>query len=158
MELTQSLHRASQINPDGLAIVFGPVRRSWRQFHDAVARSAGMLRQLGVRADTKVAIVSMNSDHFVECLYAVPWAGGVLVPVNFRLQFEELAYVVEHSEAELVLFEEQFCGLVGELLKRIPRLRHAVVMDAEKSVLPGALSYSRAVADAAPLPDEAARR
>lgn len=154
MELTQSLHRASQINPDGLAIVFGPVRRSWRQFHDAVARSAGMLRQLGVRADTKVAIVSMNSDHFVECLYAVPWAGGVLVPVNFRLQFEELAYVVEHSEAELVLFEEQFCGLVGELLKRIPRLRHAVVMDAEKSVLPGALSYSRAVADAAPLPDE----
>ncbi|MCC7257383.1 MAG: long-chain-fatty-acid--CoA ligase [Gammaproteobacteria bacterium] len=154
MELTLSLHRANQINPDGPAIVFGQERRTWREFHAAVGRTAGMLRQLGVGRDTKVAIISMNSARFVECLYAVPWAGGVLVPVNFRLQLEEIAYIVDHADAEIVLYEEQFCDIVAELRRRIPRLRQAVVMDADRSKIAGALSYSSAVAAATALADE----
>ncbi|MCE7902388.1 MAG: long-chain-fatty-acid--CoA ligase [Gammaproteobacteria bacterium PRO9] len=153
MELTQSLHRARQINPEGLAIVCGPVRKSWREFHDSVVRTAGRLRGLGVGPDTRVAIISMNSDRFVECLYAVPWAGGVLVPINFRLQLEELAYIVDHAGAEVLLFEEQFCPLVAELVRRIPRLRHAVVMDADRSALPGAVAYESGSAGEVRLPD-----
>ncbi len=153
MELTQSLHRAVQVNPDGLAIVCGQVRQTWREFHASVARTAGMLRQCGVRQDTKVAIVSMNSNRFVECLYAVPWAGGVLVPVNFRLQIDELAYIVDHAEAEIVVFEEQFRDIVAELRARIPRLRHAIVMDADRSGVGGAVSYAAAAAAAEPIPD-----
>ncbi|MCC7329374.1 MAG: long-chain-fatty-acid--CoA ligase [Gammaproteobacteria bacterium] len=154
MELTQSVHRAIQVNPDGLAIIAGPVRRSWREFHAAVARAAGMLRQLGVGQDSKVAILSMNSERFVECLYAVPWAGGVLLPLNFRLQIAELAYIVDHAEADILLFEEQFRELAGELRARIPRLRHLVVMDGERSALAGVMAYTAAVAAAASLPDE----
>lgn len=154
MELTQSLHRAVQVNPDGLAIIAGETRRSWREFHALVARAAGMLRQLGVRQDSKVAILSMNSERFVACLYAVPWAGGVLVPLNFRLQLDEMAWIVGHAEAEVLLFEEQFSAMAAELRACVPRLRHAIVMDAASSALGGALPWDLGMAEALPLADE----
>jgi long-chain acyl-CoA synthetase len=154
MELTQSLHRAVQIKPDGVAIVCGAERRTWREFHSAVPRVAGMLRGLGVHRETKVAIISMNSARFVECLYAVPWAGGVLVPVNFRLQIDEIAYIVDHSEAEVVLFERQFADIVADLRRRIPRLRRAVVMDAPVAPPDGALDYAEAAARSPAIEDE----
>ena len=154
MELTQSLHRAVQINPEGLAIVYGERRRSWRQFGDAVARAAAMLRAAGVVAETKVAIVSANSERFVECLYAVPWVGGVLVPINFRLQIDEIAYIVEHADVEVVLFEEAFAPVVDELRRRSPRLRTCFVMDVAQSALDGAVDYGAAAANAPPCGDE----
>jgi len=153
MELTQSLHRAVQINPDGLAIVFGAARRSWREFGASVARTASMLRALGVGADTKVAVVSKNSERFVECLYAVPWAGGVLVPINFRLQIDEIAYIVDHADVELVLFEEEFASIVSELRQRMPRLRHAIVMDVPRSTIADAVCYASACDGAPPIDD-----
>lgn len=151
MRLTQSLERAVQINPDGLAVIYGEERRSWREFFDAVPRTARMLCNLGVTADSKVVIVSANSSRFVECLYAIPWAGGVMVPINFRLQQEEINYIIDHSDAEIVLFEEQFAGIVAAVRSAVPRLKHFVVMDADSSSIDGAIAYSSAVTGAEPL-------
>jgi acyl-CoA synthetase (AMP-forming)/AMP-acid ligase II len=82
--LTQSLHRAAQQTPDLPASIFGERVRTYAEQLDRVSRLAGALRSHGVANGAPVAILSLNSDRYLELLQAVPWADGVLVPVNTR--------------------------------------------------------------------------
>ena len=65
------------------------------------------LDELGIGVGDRVAIVSHNSARLLELLYAVPASGRVLVPINFRLQAEEVAYVAEHSGAKVLLVDPE---------------------------------------------------
>ena len=72
----------------------------------ARAAQAG-LDALGVGEGERVAVVSHNSARLLELLYAVPSSGRVLVPVNFRLQPEEVRYIVEHSGASVLVVDPE---------------------------------------------------
>jgi len=63
------------------------------------------LDELGVDAGERVAVVSPNAGRLLELFYAVPASGRVLVPINFRLRSEEVAYIVEHSGASVLLID-----------------------------------------------------
>jgi long-chain acyl-CoA synthetase len=93
-------------NPEGLAVVGQHRRWNWAEFQEVVARFAGVLRAEGVRDGDRVAILADNSDLFLAAFYAVPWAGGVLVPINTRLCGEEVAELVDHATPCLILFDE----------------------------------------------------
>ena len=84
MNITHGLRRALQVNPDGLATVFGKRRRSWREIGDRVARLAAGFHVLGVKSGDRVAILSLNSDRYLEVYLATGWAGAVVVPLNIR--------------------------------------------------------------------------
>src|SRR3954452_1428325 len=63
------------------------------------------LDEMGVDPGERVAVVSPNAARLLELFYAVPSSGRVLVPVNFRLRSEEVAYIVEHSGASVLLVD-----------------------------------------------------
>ncbi len=65
------------------------------------------LDELGVGIGERVAIVSHNSARLLELLYAVPASGRILVPINFRLQAEEVAYIAEHSGAKVLMVDPE---------------------------------------------------
>ncbi|MDQ3504188.1 MAG: AMP-binding protein [Actinomycetota bacterium] len=65
------------------------------------------LDELGIGVGDRVAIVSHNSARLLELLYAVPASGRVLVPINFRLQAEEVGYIAEHSGARVLLVDPE---------------------------------------------------
>ena len=70
------------------------------------ARARGMARHfddLGVAQGERVAIVSPNSARFLTSFFGVSGYGRVLVPINFRLSPTEIAYIVEHSGASVLL-------------------------------------------------------
>src|ERR1041384_6129871 len=76
-------------------------RFTYAQFA-AMARSlAAALDDLGVRENDRVAIVSPNAARFLVSLFGVSVFGRILVPVNFRLNAEEVKYIVEHSGASV---------------------------------------------------------
>ena len=75
MNITHGLRRALQINPDGPATACGERRRCWREIGDRVARLAGGLQARGVAAGDRVAVLSLNSDRYLEIYLAVGWAG-----------------------------------------------------------------------------------
>src|SRR5258706_11096311 len=77
MSVLQGLRRACQINPNGVATIAGDRRRTWTAFRDRVARFAGALRAAGVQPGDRVAILALNSDAYLECFYAAPWAGAL---------------------------------------------------------------------------------
>ena len=70
----------------------GERRHTWAEFADRVASFAGALQLLGLPENTRVAVLGMNSDRYLECLYAVVWAGGIAVPINFRFSAAEIAF------------------------------------------------------------------
>ena len=112
MSVTQGLRRAVQINSGGTATICGDRERTWADFADRVARLAGSLRELGVRDGERVAIVALNSDRYLEYYYAVPWAGGVVVPLNIRLAGPEILQVLDDSGASVLVVDDAFAPLL----------------------------------------------
>jgi len=96
--------------------------------HAELARRArGMARELdrlGVPHGARVAIVSPNSARFVISLYGVSGYGRVLVPVNFRLNADEVGYIVAHSGAEVLLIDPELEDALAGV-----RAPHRILLD-----------------------------
>jgi fatty-acyl-CoA synthase len=130
LTLVDFLERADLVYGDREAVVDEPAppggglgRITYRQFA-AMARSlAAALDDLGVREGERVAIVSPNAARFLVALLGVSAYGRVLVPVNFRLRAEEIAYVLEHSGATVLLVDPD----LDEPLRHAP-VRHRFVL------------------------------
>src|SRR5574340_253854 len=124
--LTQALLRAVQQKPDAVATVFDDRRQTWTQFADRVARLAGALRNLGVAADDRVAMMALNSDRYLEYYYAVWWAGAVVAPVNIRWSPAEVAYSLDDCGCAVLIVDDAFMPAVDELRKRSKELRTVI--------------------------------
>jgi acyl-CoA synthetase (AMP-forming)/AMP-acid ligase II len=127
MYLTQSLHRARQQDPDGIATVFGDRVRTWAESADRIARLAAGLRELGVRPGDRVGILSLNSDRYHELLLATWWAGGVVLPVNIRWSAAEIAYSLDDSGTSVLFVDDMFLvhlPAIAEATAVTPRIIH----------------------------------
>ncbi len=104
--LSQGLRRAVQINRSGIATIFGERRRTWGEVLERVRRFAGALRALGLSEGGRVAMLGLNSDDYLELHYAIPWAGGVLVPINTRLAAAEVRYILDDATPEIIVCDD----------------------------------------------------
>ena len=87
-------------------------------YSELEARARGMalaLDDLGVEQGERVAIVSPNSGRFLTSYFGVSGYGRILVPINFRLTAEEIAYVVEHSGASVLLYDPDLADQVDTI-------------------------------------------
>lgn len=108
MQITSILRRAAQINPDGIATIFQERQQSWSQMADRVARLAGALQGLGMETGDRVALLSLNSDRFIEYFYATVWGGGTMMPMNIRWAPAECAYALNDAGAKILLVDDAF--------------------------------------------------
>ncbi len=119
MYLTQALKRAVQVNGGAIASHDHGRERTWAEIGGRVAKLAGVIRGLGIEAGDRVAMLALNSDRYFEYFYAVPWAGGVFVPINTRLAPPEIAYWLNDSGSRLLFIDDNFldawAALAGEL-------------------------------------------
>src|SRR5882724_10839571 len=126
MSLTSIVRRAAQVNARGPAVIDGPVRTSWSAFADRVARVAGGLAALGLRPGDRVAILAVNHARFLELQYAVLWAGGILVPVNYRLSPNEISYILGAAAVCMIVADPQFERVVRDAARDVPALRRVI--------------------------------
>ena len=126
MQITQALKRAAAARPEALATVCGGRRRTVAQVAQRVACLAGALHGLGVQADDRVGILSLNSDRYIETHLAVPWAGAAINPVNTRWSAAEIAYSLADCDTRVLLVDDPFLPMLPELRERCASL-HALV-------------------------------
>jgi len=155
MYITQPLHRALQQHPDRVALICGTRRKSFRTLAERVARLAGALRQNGMKDGDRVAMLALNSDRYFEYMLAVPWGGGVLNPCNTRWSAAEIGYSLADSGSEILLVDDHFLALAGELAANGPIRRLIYAGDGEAPA--GMLDYERLIATADPIPDAVRR-
>ena len=109
------LERAELVYGDRVGLVDEPdqpapsrgVRDTWREVARRARAQAAGLDALGIGAGERVAIVSQNSARLFTSLFGVSGSGRVLVPINFRLNADEVAYIVEHSGASMLLVDPE---------------------------------------------------
>jgi acyl-CoA synthetase (AMP-forming)/AMP-acid ligase II len=80
---------------------------TYRQIGQLAQSHAAALDDLGIKPGERVAIVSHNAARLLLALYGVTGSGRVLVPINFRLHPAEIAYIVQHSGASVLLIDPE---------------------------------------------------
>jgi len=113
---------AVQRHGAGEALVFADERLTWRALEGRVLRTAAGLAARGIRAGDRVALLLGNRSEFVITLFAASRLGAITVPLNIREQKPELAYVLEHCGARLIVHEP-------ELADRLPPVEHRIPVD-----------------------------
>jgi acyl-CoA synthetase (AMP-forming)/AMP-acid ligase II len=114
LTLIDFLERAERVYGQREAVVDEPDppggglgRITYRQFADMSRSLAAALDDLGVAEGERVAIISPNAGRFLVSLFGVSAFGRVLVPVNFRLNLDEIRYILEHSGSTVALIDPE---------------------------------------------------
>jgi 3-(methylthio)propionyl---CoA ligase len=126
-------------------------RYTYREAAVRARRLAGALARLGVVHGTRVATLAWNNHRHFEAYFAVSGSGAVLHTCNPRLHLEQLAYVLNHAEDEVLLFDVSFLPLVASLVAQCPKIRHYVLLGGPRDVpaapgIPGLLCYEALLA------------
>ena len=151
MNVTHGLRRALQINPHGLATVCGSRRRTWREIGERAQRLAGGLRSLGAGNGDRIAVLSLNSDRYLELYLATAWAGTVIVPLNIRWSGIENEDALRDCRAGILVVDKAFAATGTALAKAVPGLKLVYADDGETP--PEIENYEALLARSEPIPD-----
>src|SRR5262249_58537688 len=102
-------------SPERIGVVDGERRLTWGEFRERVRKLAATLQENGIEKDDRVAFLAPNTSEMLEAHYGVPAAGAVLVAINIRLTAEEIAYIVDHSGARVLVVDESLAHLAAGL-------------------------------------------
>ena len=135
----EAFARAVKARPDAEALVVGDLRLSYAALDERANRTAAGLGERGVVAGDRVGMLLGNRAEFVTTLLAILRLGAIAVPMGTRLQTPEVAYIVQHSGAKVLVHDAE---LAARLPARedVPELRHRV---AAGGAAEGSESYER---------------
>ena len=118
--LTRAISAWAQSDGSEIAIVADGVSFTRQEWAARTARLAGLLRGRGLAADGRVAILGQNSHRHIQALYASMWAGGIAVPLNWRLALGELVATVRDCEPAVLIADAQFAQQAAALAAAVP--------------------------------------
>ena len=97
------LKRTASVYPARVGVVYGERRTTFAQLQERVFRLANALLARGLRREDRVAVLAPNVPLVLEAHYGIPWAGGVIVAINTRLNAREVAHILAHSGSRVLL-------------------------------------------------------
>jgi len=101
-------------------------RTTWAGIRRDARSLAGTLRRLGLMPGDRVATLAMNHDRHLVSWYGVTGAGGVLHTLNPRLFDDQIAWIVNHAQDRVLLYDAAFARLVDLLRPSLPSVEHYV--------------------------------
>ena len=114
------LQRAELVYGDRIGVIDEPDQpapswgeMTWRQVGERVRAQAAGLDALGIAPGERVAVVSQNSARLFTSFFGISGSGRILVPINFRLAPPEVAYIVEHSGARVLIVDPELDGALS---------------------------------------------
>lgn len=134
------LTRSASAFRDSIAVVEGQQRKTYSQFSERVHRLASALVREGVVPGDHVAVLMRNGMAALECHFGVPLAGAVLVMLNIRLRPAELATILNHSGARLLIGELHLLTALQSDQQEVRNLSR-IVADYESFLNDGDPSY-----------------
>jgi fatty-acyl-CoA synthase len=155
LTLAHVFHRAEQLFGHKslvTATADGETETTIAEWASRVRRLATVLDTLGISADGRVGTFCWNTARHLELYCAAPCTGRVLHTLNIRLFPEQLVYIANHAEDEVVFVDRSLIPLLAPLADKLATVRHFVVIDdgADVDVPEGWLDYEALLADAEP--------
>ena len=134
--LADLLRRSAKRFPDKTAIECGSTRWSFAAFDDITDRLAAGLARMGVAKGARVAVLARNSHGFAALRFALARLGAVLVPINFMLKAEEVAYILRHAGAGLLATDSGLAELARSAAALDTQVRQFVWLPSEEATQP----------------------
>jgi long-chain acyl-CoA synthetase len=122
---------------------------TFSQLNKITNKVANMLYELGIRKGDKVSVYLPNMPEFVYLYLGIPKIGAVIGPVNALFKAREVQFVVNHSEAKILVTIPQFIGIVNEVRDQLPLLKHIIVIG---DPIAGMLNYQNLMEKASDSP------
>ncbi len=114
--------RAVRAYGDRVGVIDSDQHWTYTEFASRCVQLARGLRALGVHPGDRVALLAPNTHRTLECYYAVPLVGAVLVPLNIRLGLSDYRYIVNHSGARVLLADPGLAATAATLAREVPDL------------------------------------
>lgn len=138
--------------PDQIAVVLGDQEIRWQELDDRAARLATVFASSGVGSGSRVAQLLYNDAAYLESVYALFKLRATPVNVNYRYLVNEVAYILNNSEAEVLVYHASLADRVEGLQALVPSLHTLICVNdvgAGHEISAGHLDYETAVSSAA---------
>ena len=112
----QFIERAALAYPTKLAVIHGELKRSWSETYQRCKMLASALQKLGIQKSETVAVMLPNTPPMVEAHFGLAMAGAVLCALNTRQDARALAFMLEHSEAKVLIVDQEFASVIAAAL------------------------------------------
>jgi acyl-CoA synthetase (AMP-forming)/AMP-acid ligase II len=99
---------------------------TWEEFEEKANSFANILLEHGVCKGDKIAILLMNCLEWLPIYFGILKTGAVVVPMNFRYSAEEIKYCLELSQADMLIFGDEFIDRVGAIVKDIKNVKYLI--------------------------------
>ena len=109
-----------------IGIVDGDLRFTYQEFDGRVNRFANSLIKLGLGKGEVVSFITYNSHQLLESYFAVPQAGAILNPINYRLSPLEITYILNHAETRVLCFHDDFYPLINAIRANLSHVEYFI--------------------------------
>ena len=111
-------------------------RTTYGEMLPRINQVAGALKRLGIKPGDRVATLCWNNARHLELYYAIPCMGAVLHTLNLRLFPQDLAYVVEDAQDQVIFVDRTLIPILNNLAGKIPAVKHIVLIGGEEGPTP----------------------
>ena len=115
------LDRIKDVYPDYEAIVYKQRKYNWKQVYDRCTQFASALTKIGIGEGDTVSIMAANTPEIFEAHYSIPMTGGVINTINTRLDAKTVGYILDHSDAKVLIVDRQFHDVAVNALEQVSR-------------------------------------
>ena len=122
MNLGSMLDRTANNFPDRDCLRYQGKGWTYGQIREAAEKAAGLFQSWGLKKGDKIAIMSLNTPCFVIGLWGTFKAGCVLVPVNHKLMAPEVDYILDNSDAKVLIFDGALADVARKLTSKTVRM------------------------------------
>ena len=147
MNLMTRVHQIAEQDSSRVAYSFMGENTSYMEFDQSVAAFTGSLKELGVEKGDHVAFLLGNTPHFLISLYATMRLGATAVPINPIYTPDEIAYIVNDSDAKVVVALDALLPLIEKAHKALPTVETYVICETDSSTLEKMAQLPTAVKD-----------
>ena len=137
---------------DQETVVQQGTRHTWSEHEQRSARLAGFLSDAGIGNGSKVAMYLFNSPAYLETHFAALKLRAVPVNVNYRYLENELAYLLENSDSEAVVYHSSLAAQIDKVRGRLPLVKAWIEVRDDATSTDGSFAYDEVIAQASPAP------
>ncbi len=113
------LERAKDIYPNYEAVVYESRKYTWSEVYKRCIKFASALDKLGIKTGDTVSVLAFNTPEIFEAHYSIPMVGAVINAINTRLDSKTISYILNHSEAKVLIVDRQFHDVVKKALDEV---------------------------------------
>ncbi|WP_085991201.1 long-chain-fatty-acid--CoA ligase [Oceanobacillus senegalensis] len=108
--------RAIKYYPDKIAVIDDDKEFTYKEFGERTDRLAVALHNKGIKEGDHVAVMLPNTHYMLEAFYGICQLGAVMVPLNYRISASDMEYIINHSDAKLLIVDEEFATPIEEIV------------------------------------------